>query len=250
MPIRNIRRNALAEGTVFLLAILSASCSSSAALVLRENGTASLSLDVTIPQAIEAKLRSLSSSGAEASLIDAKALERGAKRQGLGVLASSNPDPSSYRGNFSLDSLQTFIKSSGLGDSGVLEYRRGSGWESLSMRLDGKNASKVTELFPGLDENLLESLQPPALYDNPVSKAEYRSMLLALLGKNNGAAIDDARFTLRIALPGPILEIAGDGVAQEGTHALSVRIPLLDAMVLERGISFYVRWRSSSLTAP
>jgi hypothetical protein len=111
------------------------------------------------------------------------------------------------------------------------------------LRITRGNASALLSIFPGADEELLEALQPPALYDNPVTKAEYRSMLLALLGKSSAEALDGARFSLSLALPGPILESEGVTIRAGNASLAWFSLPVLDALTLEQAIELYARWQ-------
>jgi hypothetical protein len=100
------------------------------------------------------------------------------------------------------------------------------------------------DLFPGLDPYLLEALQPPALFHNPVSTAEYRSMLGALMGRTAANALDATRLDLTLVLPGPIMESSGRTL-RRGTdpRTATLAIAVVDAMVLETPIDIYLKWQ-------
>lgn len=216
------------------------SCSSDASLVLRADASATVGIGVEIPQAIEAKLRSLSSVPSGEPLVSQAAVAGGAARGGLTVLESRNPSPAAYRGSFRAADLAALARTSGLRSSGLLSYERGPGWASLRVKVDRSNAGRLLELFPGVDPELLDALQPPALFDNPVSRDEYRSMLLALLGRSAASSLDAAAMRLSLSLPGPALERSGPLSGSGASWTLSV--PLLDALTLEKPVEFFIKW--------
>lgn len=229
------------------IAMFAASCSANAALVLKPDGSASLSLGLEAPAPVDAKLRQFStglsgSAGAPlvAPLFDAVAMASTARAKGMTVAESANPNPRSYWGAFSIGNFGAFAAS----DpelAKAIRFEKGAGWRSLRARLDRDSAPALASLFPGLDPELLESLQPPALYDNPVTKAEYREMLGGLLGKTAAASLDGLVFSLALSVPGPILEVRGDAKATGSVVTLAM--PILDAMTLEKPYELFIKWR-------
>lgn len=232
---------------VLAMAAFLASCGAAVDLRLKADGSAGLDVQAEVPEALDAKLRSfVADSGVADSglatkgpLFSAKAIEAEARSRGLSVRESAAPTPRSYRGSFAAPKLAEVLA----GDPSLAKavaYASGPGWGSLSVRVDRSNARAVAALFPGIDPDLLEALQPPALYDNPVTEAEYRSMLAALLGKTAVSALDGLTLRLAISAPGAILESGGLSAAPGGA---SLSIGALKAMVLEKPIEFSLKWR-------
>lgn len=238
--LRRPRGARLALAALLPAIIYLGSCSSDASLVLRADASATVGIGVEIPREIEAKLRSLSSVPSGEPLVSQAAVAGGAAKGGLAVLESRNPSPAAYRGSFRADDLAALARSSGLRSSGLLSYERGAGWASLRVKVDRSNAARLLELFPGVDPELLDALQPPALFDNPVSRDEYRSMLVALLGRSAAASLDAAAMRLSLALPGQALERSGPLSGSGASWTLSV--PLLDALTLEKPVEFFIKW--------
>jgi len=226
-----------------LTAALFSSCGARADLAFRADRSASLSLGIEVPQAVEAKLRQFAASGqAPVALFDAAAVSASVTARGLAVRDSAAPTGRSYRGTFVAGDLERLLATD-RDLATVMNYARGPGWASIRLRVDRANARAIVRLFPGLDENLLESLQPPALYDNPVNAAEYRSMLAGLLGKTAAGALDALAFELTVSLPGTVLDSGGSARVDAGKRTASLSIPALDIMVLEDPVDFYVRWK-------
>lgn len=233
------------------LGLVASSCGATAGLAVRADRSATLSLSLELPVAVEAKIRQFASSslsgqaakpGPAAPLFDAASVRSALEARGVSVRSSNTPDPRSYQGVFVIPDLERLLeKDRALAT--VLSYTRGQGRASFGLRVDRQSAWALVTLFPGLDRDLLESLQPPALYDNPVSAPEYRSMLAGLLGKAAAGAIDAARVVLSVSLPGAILE-SSPGLTLDGSrNTVTVSIPAIEALVLERPIDIRVVWK-------
>jgi hypothetical protein len=230
------------------LIAMTASCGAGIDLSIRPDRSATIALSVEVPVALDAKIRQFaggasgSTSGQSIPLFDAKAIEASLRSRNLIVKESSSPSTRSYRGVFTTSNLASLLA----GDarlSEAIRYERGAGWASLRVHVDKGNAAAVADLFPGLDPDLIESLQPPALYDNPVTVEEYRSMLAGLLGRTAAASLDDLSLVLTVSLPGAIIESSGTAAVRAGKQpGASVEIRALDAMVLSKPIEFYLKW--------
>lgn len=227
------------------LSLLLASCGAAASMTLLPDASARVTLSLEVPEAVDAKVRQFAEAGGagrpEAPLFDAPAIALSLSARGAAVSESRSPSPRAYRGSYAIKDIGRLLRD----DpelSRILRYERGSGWASLSLSVDKGSARALAALFPGLDEDLLESLQPPALYDNPVDEGEYRTMLAGLLGRTATAAIDGLFVTLELSLPGPVLEASGAAEASLGARSARLRVPALSAMTLDRPVAFYLRW--------
>ncbi len=231
-----------------IAAILLSSCGAAADIAFRADRSATVSLAVEVPAAVEARIRQFASSagtgaaGSGVPLFDAAAVSSSVAARGVSVRSSSSPDPRSYRGTFVVADVRRLLGAD-RDLAAVMEYARSPGRASVRLRVDRGNARAVVALFPGLDAELLESLQPPALYDNPVSAAEYRSMLAGLLGKAAAAGIDGARIVLSASFPGEIVESSPGVIVDASRKSASLSIPAIEAMVLERPVDFHITWK-------
>lgn len=231
----------LASATLFLLF----SCSAKTEMTIGKDRRARVSLLVTIPPEIEAWLRRTSGMPAASQLFDPDSTAATLQNRGLRVLSSRLSDRNSQEVNFEATDLAVFIASDArLKASRLIHYESGQGWASLRMTVTSTNAAVLIDIFPGLDPQLLEALQPPALFYNPVSTAEYRSMLGALMGRTAAGALDATTLGLKLVLPGNIMEssglILGNG---PNSRTASLSIAVVDAMVLEKPIDIYLKWQ-------
>ena len=73
-----------------------------------------------------------------------------------------------------------------------------------------------------------------------MSAAEYRAMLKSVLGEKAMPAMDAAAIGISLTAPNTVL--ASEGGALEG-QTLKARIPMLDALVLEKPVELRLRWK-------
>ena len=170
------RMLAVAGAMALSMSMIMGSCGAAADLAVRADRSALLSMRVDVPAAVEARIRQFASSGTAAAgrtasaapLFNAEAVAASVRARGITVVESAASGPRSYRGVFRVADLDALLA----GDrklAEALEYRHGAGWASLRLSLRRGNAAAIAGLFPGMDPDLLEALQPPALYDNPVT---------------------------------------------------------------------------------
>ena len=243
---RNIRRYPVPITALITLAMILSmfSCSTNAELTIGKDRKVSMSLLVSIPPEIEAWMRRTSGQPIGSQLFDPDATSAALRYRGLKVLRSSLPDRSSQAISFEAADLAAFIASDRkLQESGLIHYESGQGWASLDITITNTNASVLIDLFPGLDPELLEALQPPALFYNPVTTVEYRSMLGVLMGHTASRALDATTMNLTLILPGTIMESRGPNLASgSGSRTATISIAVVDAMVLEKPITIYLKW--------
>ncbi len=234
-------------GAAFLAsALLLAGCSGSVAAALKADGGARVSIYAEIPSPLAAKFRKLSQAGSgealrdDAPLFDIEAIRRSAaERPSIRLASASRPGPESIKAELDVLSLEELAASKELTGSGFLTVSKGTGWRELAIRLDRGAAAQAAALFPGIDPYLMEALSPPALEEDPVTAAEYRIMLKSVLGEKAMPSMEAAAISVSLTAPGKVIESAG-GVLSG--RILSAKIPIIDALVLEKPIEIRIRW--------
>jgi len=250
-----VAAGALCLGAVFLAAVLAlASCSASVASTLRQDGSARISIEAEIPPAVAAKLRKLSSVGgsdqdgaqASASLFDARAMRKSlSERPELEVLELSQPKPDSIHILLAVKSLKKLAESPELQGSGIIGFESGQSSSECRFRLERSKAKALSALLPGMDPGLMEALSPPALEEEPLSLAEYKTMLKSVLGEKAMPALEAATLKLSITAPGTVLASGGGTLSD---RSLSASIPILEILALEKPVDVWLRWKNEFRT--
>ncbi len=233
----------LCLGAAFLAAaLLLASCSGSVSAAIRADGGAGLSVQAEVPSPLAAKFRKLAS-GSTGTFFDAAAIRASvAARPALSLEELAQPSPDSIRVTVSARSLEELAASPDLKGSGLIAVSRGAGWAECRFRLDRGSVRALSALFPGIDPYLLDALSPPALEEDPVTMAEYKTMLRSILGDKAMPAMEAAAIILSLSAPGAV--IGSGGGSLEGS-TLTARIPIIQALTLEKPIEVWLRWKEA-----
>jgi hypothetical protein len=236
---------ALCLGAAFLAAaILLTSCSASVSSAIRADGSAGISVRAEVPPLLSARFRKLAAAGGSASagpFFDAAAIRKSiAARPSLSLVELSAPSQDSIRAEINARSLAELAASPDLRNSGLIALSRGEGWVECRFRLDRGNARSISALFPGVDPRLMDALSPPALEEDPVTVAEYTTMLRSVLGEKAMPSLDSTNISISLTAPGSA--IASGGGSLSGS-TLTVTIPAVQALVLEKPIEFWLRWK-------
>jgi hypothetical protein len=232
--------------------MLLASCAASISSTLQADGGASIAVQAGLIPTMAAKFRKLeaaasgaaSSSGPsaqDAPIFDQAAIRKSiAYRPYLSLTELSSPDPDSIRLVVHARSLQELADAPDLKGSGLIVVTRDAGWAECRFHLERGNAKALSHLFPGIDPAFMDALSPPALDEDPVSEDDYRTMLRSLFGEKTMPALDGAAVALAITVPGAVINSGGGSLSGS---TLSVKIPLLQALVLGKPIDFWIRWK-------
>jgi len=225
--------------------LLLSSCSARIGSAIGADGGARFTISAELPAPLAAKFRKLAAMGgtpgAEGPFFDAGAIRKSlAARPGVSLISLSQPTPDSIRVEATARSLEELSSAPDIKDSKLISFSRGQGWAEFRIRIERGGAKAASALFSGIDPYILDALSPPALEEDPVSPAEYRTMLKGVLGERAMAGMEAAAIALTISAPGPV--IASGGGSLSGS-TLSAAIPVIDALVLEKPIELWLRWK-------
>jgi hypothetical protein len=244
-----VAAGAFCLGVVFLAAILIlASCSASVSSIINSDGSARISVEAEMPTALAAKMRKLAGTGGsptptQESIFDADALRKSlAARPGLAVLELSQPNPDSIHVLLAARSVEDLAASPDLAGSKIIGIEKGLASTECRFRLERGDAKALSALFPGVEPRLMEALSPPALEEDPVSLAEYKTMLKSILGEKAMPAIEAAAVKLSITAPGQVLASGGGTLS---SRTLTAKIPVVEILALEKPIEVWLRWKNA-----
>jgi hypothetical protein len=231
---------------VFVLAIglVLSSCSASVASTIRADGGARISVQAEVPAPLAAKLRKLASAGSSVPsgpFFDAAAIRKSiAARPGMSIVELSLPGPDAIRAEVAVRSLEELAASPDLAGKGLMTITRTAHWAEFRFRLERGGAKALAGLFPGVDPYLMDALSPPAIEDDPVTSSEYRTMLKSVLGAKAMVAMDAATIDISISAPGSVTDSGGGSLSGS---TLTAKVPLVQALTLEKPIELWLRWR-------
>jgi hypothetical protein len=216
------------------LCILLVACSASVSSVIRSDGGARISVQAEVPAPLAAKLRKFGAAGSSAStgpFFDTAAIRKSIDaRPAFTLIEIAQPSPDSIRVEVSARSLEELAASPDLKGSQLITMSRGAGWAELRFRLKRGGAKALAALFPGIDPYLMDALSPPALEEDPVT----------VLGEKAMPAMEGAMVSLALSAPGTVI---GSGGGSLSGSTLTAKIPLIQALTLEKPIEIWLRWK-------
>ena len=137
-------------------------------------------------------------------------------------------------------SLEELAASPDLKGKGLMTMTRTTHRAEFRFRLEHGGAKALAGLFPGVDPYLMDALSPPAIEEDPVTSSEYRTMLNSVLGAKAMVAMDAATIDISISAPGSVTDSGGGSLSGS---TLTAKIPLVQALTLEKPIELWLRWR-------
>jgi hypothetical protein len=244
-----IAAGAMCLGVAFVAAtLLISSCSASVVSAIKADGGARITVQAEIPAPLAAKFRRLAAAGSPTSaaagpLFDAAEIRSSlAARPGISLVDVSQPSPDSVRVELDARSLDDLAASADLKGSRILAITRGSLWTECRFTLDRGDAKAISALLPGIDPYLMDALSPPALEEDPVNLAEYKTMLKSVLGEKAMPSIEAAGIRFSVTAPGPVLASGGGSLTGS---TLTATIPILEFLTLEKPVEIWMRWGKS-----
>jgi hypothetical protein len=245
-----VAAGAFCLGAVFLAAtLILAACSASVSSAIKADGSARISIEAEIPTVIAAKFRKLANAGGSSqssvqlSIFDVEAIRKSLiARPGVDVVELSQPKPDSIHLVLAVRNLKDLAASPDFESSGILGIERGQASTECRFRLEHGKAKALTALFSGIDPNLMDALSPPALEEDPLSIAEYETMLKSVFGEKAMPAMEAAAIKLSITAPGKVLSSGGGSLSGS---TLTATIPVLEILVLEKPVEVWLRWKNA-----
>ncbi len=226
------------------LSLLAALCFSSCAgtATINSNNSARINIRAEIPAPLGAKLRSLSGKSASSPLFDIAGMQSAIRNKPyLKPLSLGAPGPNMFEGSIEISDLGRAFEAGGLTKRGIATLEKGPGWTELRVHLSRGQGRALLQLFPGIDEDLIDALSPPALDDEPLSRADYVTMLKSLLGSKAMASLESSALELSASAPSALIDSEGGNASGQ---TLKVKLPLLDLLCLEHPITIRLRWKN------
>ena len=235
-----------------LCSLFLASCTARINGVVREGGSAELTIQAALEPQMTSLIRRLKAmmGGSGSNLIlDGPSISRSmAASPGIGSVSLNNTGPAALEGKIVIIRLEDFLAT-------VKEKRFITYWEGrtngrpggrILISLDRETVPEVIGLLSAEAVDYLSALMAPVVLgeDEAMSKPEYLSLVSSLYGAGIAEEIRNARIFAFIDFPGPIttFNVNGASTKPEGTRA-EFAVSLLDLLVLENPMSWEISWQ-------
>ena len=230
---------------LLLISLLFLSCSSQLKGVLREGGSADLTIRASIEPKMSSLIRSLKAvMGNPGSdlILDGSSISRSmGSSPGVKTAKFVNINPSELEGTIEISRIEDFLSPGK--ETRFITYSEsrlnGKSTGSIMINLNRKTIPGLLVYLSAEATDYLSALMAPAVLDEEISKKEYLSLIGSLYGSAVAEEIRNANIWVVIDLPEPVKSIKG-GTA-EGSRTV-FHIPVLDLLVLETPLSWEIVW--------
>ena len=226
--------------SVFLLVFVMFSCSARIEGLVREGGSAEISVRASLEPRTLSLLRSLRGfMGDERNtpVLNGETISRSmAAAPGIRSASFRNIGQEEIDGGISISHIGGFLSP---GDSSFITYTENEGINSVVMVLDMESAPKIIAMLSPEVEEYLSALMAPAVLGDVMTKQEYLDAVASIYGRPLSDEISTARIRAVIGFPRQIISVQG-GTSRE--RRAEFDIPLLDVLVLEEPIRFEITW--------
>jgi hypothetical protein len=223
--------------------LLFASCSGQVEGVLREDGSAEISLEISLGANMAGRLRLLNSvmrpgAPAEAPLLDGPATALSmAAAPGISAVSLRNLNPAALTGTVSVSHVGAFLALPAR--AARTPFIRYDPVGSIIISLDRESGPALLSLLSEDVLDYLSTLAAPVATGVSLTKAAYREIVASLHGSPVADEIAAAHIPITIDFPRPVREVRG-GTAQ-GRRA-RFDLPLIDLLVLEQPLVYEATW--------
>ena len=220
--------------------ILFASCGANIEGSLAADGSASLTLNVSLMQRITAMIRSISAAGGQdnQNVIDAAAIARSMSgAAGINSVALRNTSASAIAGQIRISNINEFLSAADGKKFIVFEHGQGRG--RIEINIDRNSGPAVLEMLSPEISDYLNALMAPIATGEELTKAEYLELVAGFYNKAISDEIAASRIRASIDFPGAVRSARG------GTFSgrrVVFDIPLIDLLVLEVPVRYEVIW--------
>ena len=211
---------------------ITAACSSSAHIVIRDNADYSLTAEFIPSSLLEKNITHLLKQKGEQtdgqSVFNVQELKQAFSKEGISVQDIALKGALGLRLVCTMPHNHELLK-------GVIDYDTKG--RKTALRISPENIASFLEMLPQESRDFIDMLMAPLFTGDAISPAEYEELIGAAYGKKIAAELRNAEFTLTVDVPYKVqtarISPAGTVTVQTKTEKTSralIRIPLLELL--------------------
>lgn len=210
---------------------------------LAANGSAVLTVSLSLGQRMAGLIRSLAAAGGQASeqILDGAAISKSmSEAPGITSASFRNTSPSAIEGQIRISQISEFLSAANVEQSNrfiIFEQTPSGGRCRININLD--NGPDVLENLSYEIFEYLNALMAPIVTGEEMSKSEYLDLITMFYNKAISDEIAASRIRVSIEFPGPVTAVRGGTFT--GRRA-NFDIPLVDLLVAETPLIYEVTW--------
>lgn len=229
-----------------MFASLIASCSVNQKLMVRSDGSGSVSMRIELKEVFIDYLLALASIAGdsagfrEGKLFDLSEIRKSIEeRPGVVVTRIETPVPEVLEVDFTFRNVDDiFATETDLQEAGIISFTRAGTAKSLRLYLDKRNYQQLSELFPILANPVFESLGPQE--DDTTSEQEYLEIIAFALGDDGPPAIKESNIVVDVQTDGAIVSQKGGSETETGAV---FSIPLIRVLLLDQPLDYSLSYQ-------
>lgn len=224
---------------LLLLGFCLISCSVRINGSLSADGSAVVSVNMSLEAGIRTLLQRLSAAGGqqEQGLLDGPSIARSmTDTPGISSVNLRNTSPHAIEGQIRISHIGNFLAAE---QNRFINFEQGALGGRFNISINRDNGPIFLELLSPDISDYLNVLMAPIATGEQMSKQEYLGLITSFYNKTISDEIAASRVHVSLEFPGPITSIRGGTFS--GRRAV-FDIPLLDLFVLETPIIFEVNW--------
>jgi len=208
---------------------------------LSADGSAVLSVNMSIEPQMTALLRRVASIGGTATgtVLDGPAIAKSMSDASSGNVSATlrNTAPAAVEGQVRISAIGKFLSSAD--GRRFINFEQGRSGGKCVFNIDRGNGSEMLELLSPQIEDLLNALMAPLATGEAMSKNEYLELVSSFYSRTISDEIASSKIRASIDFPGIVTGVKGGTFS--GKKA-TFEIPLLDLLVLETPLIYEVSW--------
>jgi len=217
------------------------SCAARIDGALAADGSASLTVSMSIMPRMAAMIRAFSAAGggqADSPVLDAPSIQRSMSgAPGIASVTLRNTTAATIEGNVRISQINEFLSAAAGTNFITIEQTGRNG--RCEININSANGNVILESLSPQIADYLNSLMAPIVTGEELSKDYYLDLITTFYNKAISDEIADSKIRASIEFPGNITSVRGGTFA--GRRA-NFEIPLIDILVLERPLVYEVRW--------
>jgi hypothetical protein len=254
---KTMKNNVLALLPLFVMLMCAfASCSGQINGVLREDGSADITIQSALQPSVAALIGAVSMNTPSAAILDARTIVASLRSiRGVKTAAMRNITPSSIDGSLTISQVNDFLDAPGIQTQRFITYKQTGSGGRLSITLTRTIAPQLVSLLSPDIADYFSALMAPGLttdWQYIQTKAEYLRQLKATynmlksnrrLGDALAADLETAMIRLTLDVPGAITSVQGGTFSGTPAQRAEFTIPVIDLLVLEKPLLYEVVWK-------
>jgi len=210
---------------------------------LSADGSAALSVGMSLEPRMTNLIRSLSAAGGQAGSAERPVLDSAAITQsmsnapGIARVSLRNTTPSALDGTVQISKISDFL--SAADGSGFISFEQGRTGGRCEITINRDNGPVLLGILSPEIADYLSALMAPLATGEVMTKPEYLALVTSVYNRAISDEISASMIRASIDFPGPVTSVRGGTFS---ARRANFDIPLLDLLVLESPLSYEVRW--------